>query len=379
MVLLDVEMPELDGYETCKRMRTDSSLSEIPVIFLTAYSENINILSGFEAGAQDYISKPFNQKELLARIQTHILLKQKKDEIKKLNHQLTQKNKDITDSILYAKKIQSAILPSENILFDNNPDSFILHKPKDIVSGDFYWFKNNKNTLYLAAADCTGHGVPGALMSMLGITHLNEITNGSDTIKPSELLNKLRTRLVIALNQNNNHHETRDGMDISICSINSNDHTLHYAGANSVVYIVRPSAKQSGAHEEISKKNQTPDCFQQSQNSNLLQDKNKTLIIELKPDRMPVGVHPNYKNSFTDHEIKTQSGDSIYLFSDGYLSQFGGEKNKKLNYRKFKKILCEIQNLPMKRQQQKLEEKFETWKGVNEQVDDVLVIGYKIP
>jgi phosphoserine phosphatase RsbU/P len=349
LVLLDVEMPGINGYETCEIIRKDQKWKDIPVIFITGYSDIEKLIQGFAVGAQDYVIKPFNPRELLLRVSTHIQLKHKTDLIKKINRALEQKTKDITDSIVYARYLQKAIMPSESVLAECLSDHFILYKPKDIVSGDFFWFKQIKNLLYIAAADCTGHGIPGAFMSVLGVSVLNEIITKRNINTPDSILNELRRKIKRSLHQYMQESESNDGMDISFCLINFENQTLQFAGANSPLYIVRQSETESDSQ-----------------------------LIVISPDRMPIGVHPNDTVSFTNQKIELEKGDCLYLFSDGYTSQFGGKLNKKFKSDRFKDLLLKINEHPMAKQKEILENTLVTWSGDNEQVDDILVIGIQI-
>lgn len=347
LVLLDVGMPQLDGFEVCTMIRQIPRLNEIPVIFLTGYNESEKIIRGFEAGAQDYVIKPFNASELLARVHTHLLLKQKSDQIKEMYRVLEIKNININDSISYAWYIQHALLPSPEILTQAGLESFILFKPKDIVSGDFYWFRQIKNMLYVAAADCTGHGIAGAFMSILGISMLNEIVTKRDINQPNIVLGELRKRIKKSLHQNTDEPDNNSGMDIALCLIDFEEKSLTYSGAFSPLYIIRD-------------KGNTPD------------------LIIIEADRMPIGVHPADNQNFTNHLLDLQDGDKLYMFSDGYSSQFGGEDNKKFKSRRFQELLVAVHNIPMAQQNATLDKTIEDWRGNNEQVDDMLVMGLQI-
>ena len=349
LVLLDVEMPGINGFEVCQTMRNDDKLKDLPVIFLTSYAKIENKVFGFTSGAQDYVTKPFSPKELLVRINTHIQLKLKSDIIKRMNDVLKEKNQNITDSINYAQYIQKAMLPSPEFLDLAIENYFILNKPKDIISGDFYWFKQFGNVLYFAVADCTGHGVPGAIMSVLGITMLNEITSGQHLFSPNAILNELRRKIIANLNQNDELMSNKDGIDMAICMFNKDSFTLDYAGANIPLFIMRQN-NLTGNHE----------------------------LIKRTPDKMPVGKHPNDNFSFTNHRLNVKERDRIYLLSDGYISQFGGEDDKRFKYTQLYGLLSEIQKYPMKNQGPIFEETLETWRGNNDQADDVLVMGLEI-
>jgi serine phosphatase RsbU (regulator of sigma subunit) len=284
---------------------------------------------------------------------TNEMLEQKSEEILTQNEQITrqkelieEKNKNITDSILYARRIQTAVLPPEDFIEGMFRESFLFYKPKDIVSGDFYWSAKKDRYRIIAAADCTGHGVPGAFMSMLGITLLNEVVIHTREFTAAQLLDRLRTEVIKSLKQKGVEGETKDGMDISLCVIDTEKMQADFAGANNPLYYFR----------------------------------NGELNI-LPADKMPIGIsHQEVSelSNFTNHQIPVQAGDTLYLFTDGFSDQFGGPLNKKFKYNQFRKVLKEIHDLPMTVQKSRLEEVFENWRGMNEQIDDVLIIGLKI-
>ncbi len=257
--------------------------------------------------------------------------------------EISLQQKEIKSSILYAERIQSALLPSRKAFETYFPESFILFKPKDIVSGDFFWISSEQNRVVVAAGDCTGHGVPGALMSMLGISFLNEIVNINGIVRADQILNHLRNRIIQSLNQKGAKGETQDGIDMSIISVSNNKESLEYAGAFNSLFLFRDSA-----------------------------------LHEFRGDRMPLGYSREGESPFTVHEIKLLPGDVIYLYSDGYYDQFGWRENKKMLLKNFKKLLLDIQSIPMKAQEKVLESHMEVWKGDLEQLDDILVIGLKI-
>ncbi len=256
---------------------------------------------------------------------------------------ITQQKQEITDSIHYAKRIQTALLPPTQIINKYLTDHFILFKPKDIVSGDFYWMTEKNEKLIVTAVDCTGHGVPGAFMSMLGVAYLNEIVNRMDDVDASELLNQLREYVIHSLRQKETEGETKDGMDMALCIIDTKQQTLQFAGANNPLYLL---------HNDI--------------------------ITETKGDKMPIGIHARDNQPFTNHAINLISGDAIYLFSDGYADQFGGPEGKKFKYKPFKDLLIKNNYLSMEEQKKVLDEMFLKWKGELPQVDDVVVIGIKV-
>ena len=225
---------------------------------------------------------------------------------------------------------------------DNLKDSFVLYLPKDIVSGDFYWVKEKNESLVIIAADCTGHGVPGAFMSMLGISFLNEIVEKDNITSPEKILNTLRENIVTALRQRGLETESKDGMDMAVCSYNKKLKRLSFAGANNPLYIVR---------------------------------NNK--LIQTRGNRMPVAIHVKM-DDFTKYDIPIETGDSLYMFSDGYADQFGGPKGKKFKNKKFKQLLVDIQDENMITQKEILNKTITEWRGELEQIDDIVVLGFKV-
>ena len=256
---------------------------------------------------------------------------------------IEKKNEEITDSIHYASRIQNAVLPSIEVMGNYLSDYFIFFKPKDIVSGDFYWAAEKNDKLIVAAVDCTGHGVPGAFMSMLGMSFLNEIVLKDETIEADKILNELRSEVIKSLKQSGKENEAKDGMDISLCVIDKKNMKMQFAGANNPMYIVR-----NGELEKF------------------------------KPDRMPIGYHFRLGNDFSKQDLELKSNDIIYIFSDGYADQFGGENGKKLKYKPFQDLLFDIHSKSMDIQKDKLDKFFSNWRGDYEQIDDVLVIGMRI-
>jgi len=273
---------------------------------------------------------------------------------------IEKSHQHITDSINYAKRIQTAVLPNPEMVFKLLPENFIFFKPRDIVSGDFYFIKQIDNIILIAAADCTGHGVPGAFMSMLGIALLNEIVRNSEIKNSSQILNELRSQIKRSLQQTGQIGEQQEGMDIAFCSINLENMNLSFAGAYNSCWIFRnekPKTKSEKLDEDLLTSNYS--------------------LYTLKADRMPVGIYI-FEKSFSEHTFQLQKNDIIYIFSDGYISQFGGENNEKFKTIRLKKILSNIYTLPMVEQQNKLEQEYHNWKGNKEQVDDILIIGIKI-
>jgi serine phosphatase RsbU (regulator of sigma subunit)/streptogramin lyase len=263
--------------------------------------------------------------------------------VEERTHELAQKNRDITSSIEYAKRIQQAILPPMEEIKQFLPESFILYLPKDIVSGDFYWFGEQGDKLVMVAADCTGHGVPGALMSMIGHNLLNQIVLEKGITQPSTILNHLNSMVQAALKQGVSTIDTTDGMDVALCCFNKKTNELEYAGANRPLII-------AGTGE----------------------------LRKIDPDKMPIGGSQiGMERSFKNHSHKVKPGEVVYIFSDGYADQFGGDKGKKFMMKRFLEILQEIKDMPVREQENYLLNAILQWRGDNEQVDDILVIGIK--
>ena len=279
---------------------------------------------------------------LLLMIFSRYRIKKKSETLlQKQNILISQKNKDVSDSIHYAKKIQDAILPGEDFAKKIFLNSFIYYQPKDIVSGDFYWCGEKNNLKFFAVADCTGHGVPGALMSMLGGTFLNEIIITRGIKEPNIILDELKRSIVTSLNKNDEMNQT-DGMDISLVVLDPEKNELVYAGANNSLYIVRNNE-----------------------------------LTELKPNKQPVGLYYKDLTPFTAQKFALQTNDTVYLFTDGFADQFGGAKDKKYKYSTFKSLLLKINSLSMEVQKNKIHEESVAWKGDVVQTDDVLVVGIK--
>lgn len=263
-------------------------------------------------------------------------------EVVEKNKELDEINKDITASIRYAKRIQDAILPPDDFVKKHLPNTFVLFKPKDIVSGDFYWMEENKDSVIFAAVDCTGHGVPGAFMSIVGHNLLDRVVGEQKVFQPAKILDELNKSISDTLRQTDLEDNTvRDGMDIALCSFNKKKGVLEFAGAYNPLWIIRNNE-----------------------------------LIEVKANKFPIGNSKSGENNkFTNHEIELQKGDTIYIFSDGYSDQFGGPGGKKFKSSALKQLLIANQHLSMQEQRELLNSTIENWRGMHEQVDDILVIG----
>lgn len=282
-----------------------------------------------------YVGTALDNAELYATLEEKVRVR---------TEEVRQKNKDITASINYARRIQHGMLPSKNFMDQLLPQTFVLFKPRDIVSGDFYWMDRNRAKILMAVVDCTGHGVPGAMMSIIGRNLLDQAVNEKGLTMPSQILNFLQVGLMVAFGQTENERtDVFDGMDLAVCSIDLKAGKLEFAGANNPMYLVR-----DGELEMI------------------------------KADKMGVSAQYQAQTSYTNVEMDIQDGDRIYLFSDGYPDQFGGDRNKKFTYKRFADVLLENHQKPMEEQCQILDDIIEEWKGAREQTDDICVMGAEL-
>ena len=397
VVFTDINMPVMNGLTLLSKIQENDLMAKAVVV--SAYGDMKNIRTAMNSGAFDFITKPVDladmsatiakatqeleifkqgieakgklvittqekdiallekaaaqqeallhlqEKEKLILQQNEMLEKQVAErtiEVLQQKAVIEEKNREILDSIRYAKRLQEAMLPSEQQLNSFASESFILYLPKDIVAGDFYWIGKVDDNMLVAVADCTGHGVAGALMSMLGYSLLNQIVNESGITTPSIILNRLHYAVIAALKST--EHDAHAGMDIAVCRFNMKENILQFAGANRPLWMIR----------------------------------NRQLEV-IMPDKFPLGgLQVEKPESFLDHTIQFEKGDLLYLFTDGYADQFGGENGKKLMTKKFKEILMDIPEKSLAAQFIYLKEYFESWRGINEQVDDVLVMGLRI-
>jgi DNA-binding response OmpR family regulator len=404
LVISDIVMPGMNGFELCKQIKSDINTVQIPVILLTSLSDPEEVIEGLACGADRFLSKPYNNEYLLAAInktledksdyteenaplieinlcgkkrsihagqkkvvkfliniyegaiQQNSELIQTRDELRLLNERLEElvkektqtseiiefKNSQIKYSIDYAYTIQSAILKSTAEISAFFPVNFSLTIPKDTLSGDFYWCHKIDNTIIVGVFDCTGHGIPGAFMSILGLTLLKETVMREGIVEPSLILNRIRVKIIESLGQKGEDSEVNVGMNGSIISFDQENNKLVYAGAYNPVYIVRNGE-----------------------------------IIELRVDRMPLS-HYLIMKAFESKEVKIMKNDCVYLFTDGYMDQFGGQKLKKFGYKRFRNLLLRINKEPFESQKQALANEYLIWKESEDQVDDITIVGLKL-
>ena len=390
LIFTDINMPVMDGLSLLANIQGRDSVTKSVVV--SAYGDVKNIRTAMNRGAFDFITKPIDLEDLEAtlfkalqeieilkqgleaksRLEVALIEKAKAQEealfnlmekeklilrqnemletqvqertleIQEQKELIEAKNLEILDSIRYAKRLQEAILPDRQTLQELFPEHFILYYPKDIVAGDFYWFGQVSGKHIVVAADCTGHGVSGALMSMLGMSLLNQIVTVDHVSDPASILDRLHRDVVIALNQDEN--ESREGMDILVCTFDDRLRSLEFAGANRPLWLVR--------NQEL---------------------------VSYATDKMPVGgLQIEDRQPFSKQSIELFKGDRLYLFTDGYADQFGGELGKKFMTKNMKTLLSETSTLSPREQSIQIEQAFHNWKGDLEQVDDVLVIGLQV-
>ena len=368
VILCDVNMPEMDGITLLSKTKVVNPT--VQTVIVSAYGDMRNIRRAMNNGAFDFVTKPINFNDLgatIAKTIKHVQrLKESITEKEQLHQKLERysrdleqtieertneitvqkeiieaKNQSITESINYAKRIQDAALPRVEEIKESIPDSFIYFKPRDIVSGDFYWFVREGKKIIVTAADCTGHGVPGAFMSLIGNDLLNEIVTARGVIESDKILNELHDSVRKALRQEENR--SRDGMDLALCVIDTETKTLQFSGAkNPLVYF-----------------------------------KNGEMTV-IKGDKYPIGgVQFQVDRHYTRHEVDLSEPIMLYLFSDGYQDQFGGEKSEKFMSKNFKLLLKEIHEKPVEEQKQILDDRFKSWKGDRSQIDDILIMGMR--
>ena len=360
LVIADQRMPEMTGIEFLEKIK--EKYPDCIRMVLTGFTDVEAIIQAINKGrVYRYITKPWSKDELKLTIdhalETYNLKKENKklfSDLEEANQTLEKKviertvkiesqRKELTDSIQYASRIQSALLPQKEELDKHLPSYFILNKPRNIVSGDYYWLAHKDDKVVIAVADCTGHGIPGAFMSILGLAHLNEILNQSAILKADEILNQLRRKVIKSLHQTGKYDEARDGMEIALCVVNFNEQKLQYSGAFRPLYLIRDND-----------------------------------LTELKGDSMPIGIYHEDEIPFNYKGLKFNDKDIIYMFSDGYVDQLGGPDRKTFKSKKFKQLLIDMHKKPMDLQKEILENEFEAWRSDYEQIDDIMVMGIRI-
>jgi len=359
LVIADQRMPEMTGIEFLEKIKLN--FPDCIRIVLTGFTDVEAIIQAINKGrVYRYVTKPWNKDELKLTIERALETYNLKQQNRQLYTDLEEANltlekkviertkkiesqrKELTDSIQYASRIQSALLPQKEELDKHLPSYFILNKPRNIVSGDYYWLAHKEDKVVVAVADCTGHGIPGAFMSILGLAHMNEILNQTAIIKADEILNQLRRKVIKSLHQTGKYDEARDGMEIALCVVDFNEQKLQYSGAFRPLYLIRDND-----------------------------------LTELKGDSMPIGIYHEDEIPFKYKELNFTNKDIIYMFSDGYVDQLGGPDRKTFKSKKFKQILIDAHQKPMDLQKELLENEFEAWRSEYEQIDDIMIMGIR--
>lgn len=341
LILLDVNMPGMNGYEVCAVIKKDPFTCDIPIIFITANTDPESIIRGFDNGAVDYITKPFLKGELLARVKTQLKIRKSNLRIIQYLQEIEEQQKSINCSLNYAKSIQNAISSKSEKNLKYLPEHFILNLPKDIVSGDYYWIYKLDNKIIIGIMDCTGHGVPGALMSIMGITLMNEIVKHDHIFRPDLILESLRVKLINILGQKKGTGIVKDGIEGTVICFDSETSKFQYAGSYIPIVLI-----------------------------------NEMGTLNLVVDRIPIG-YDETDSKYTLHEIDIKKNDCIYVFTDGIIDQFGGKLNKKFMIKKLKELLFANLNLNMTKQKEILSGVLSAWMENSEQTDDILVLGMR--
>ena len=347
LILSDWMMPEISGIDLLKKIRNNQKLTSIPFVMMTCRNLEDDVVFALQAGADDYIKKPFNLKELFLRINKILKWDSNSKFFQNENELFRAQNKhyqEIIQSISYAKKLQVAILPSKQDFLKKFPHSFIFYQPKDLVSGDFFWYSLKGNSLILVVADCTGHGVPASLMTILGNAMLQKIVNEQGERNPGNILEELDLAIINALKQTNGSDEPKDGMDVSLVEFNLESRKGIFSGAFGKLFLAKNSD-----------------------------------VIEISGNRYPIGGLQLEKNrKYQNHPFELESKQELFLTTDGFYDQFGGSKGKKFKKTPFKNLLEVLSTISSYQQETELHKIFTEWKGINEQTDDVLVVGFNI-
>lgn len=354
IILMDIEMPLMNGIKATYKIKSQKQINDIPIIVMSTSSF---LKDAFTAGADDFIIKPFTEFELLLRLNVNIKLTQKSQELSYQNSILHNKmqeaeeqneiikhqQKEVLDDMTYASHIQNAINPNQEVLSELSKDFFVINRPKSVVGGDFYWAYKTEGRHYFAVGDCTGHGISGALMTMVGSAFLNEIVNNIPYISPGNILDELRHKVIDLLNQKGNVGEANNGMDIALCVFEPKTRRLEYAGANNPIYIAR----------------------------------NNMELEVIKADRMPIGIYITHKTPFKSFETTLGLNDLLYMFTDGYPDQFGGPNGHKFRYKQFREIIISAAQNQMDKQHEIIDTNLIEWMQGYEQLDDILILGLK--
>ena len=362
LILLDIMMPGMDGYEVCRQIKNDPYTRDIPIIFLSAMSDVENKTDGFKVGAVDYITKPFEILEVKARINTHLSLRLANQALRAAKESSETANEKIMASIQYANIIQRSLLPSPENIKPFLPDSFFIWMPRDIVGGDFIFTDHVGGGIIIAVIDCTGHGVPGAFMTMIASFGLRKIIKDEGWHDPAQILSRLSFIVKTTLQQDTDYALSDDGLDAAICFISDASYPLPAAG---------DKGQQTGSwpaghgHLTFAGAKLPLICIHNDE------------ISLIKGDRQNLGYKKSDLSfSFTNHTIRMEDGMYFYMFTDGFVDQLGGKQERRFGSRRFRNLLKGNARFPFEKQRERLLEAFNVYKGENERQDDVTVVGF---
>lgn len=362
MFYIGVLVPEEDFMSEVNRTRTVIVAAFLLVLVLT-----LLVIRGYNQKQKAYALLEIQNTQIIKQKEE---IEAKRDEIERQRDKIEEQRNEITDSIKYSRRIQSAVMPPESLIKELLPNHFVFFRPKDIVSGDFYWVQKTDNLVLWASVDCTGHGVPGAIMSIIGYNGINRAVREYNLTKPGEILDRLNHIVAETFRQDNHANgdaatseiKIRDGMDITLCSINRQTMKVEVAAANNSLFVVR----QSGKTLTVNGVPTEPDMVSETAS-----------LFEVKADRQPIGSYANTSN-FTNNVVDVEPGDALYSCSDGFADQFGGPNGKKFMGKHLKNIFLNLHQIPMEEKYNNLDDVFQKWKGSHEQVDDVLIFGVEI-
>gem|GEM_PF-717543 len=363
LVLLDIMMPEIDGYDVCQMLKANKETADIPIIFISAKNDAESIQHGFDVGAVDYVSKPFQSAELLSRVSVHIGLKRSKEKQAVLYEELNQKTTDLLESIESAKLLQRAVLPTELELFHAFSEHYVVNRPVSGIGGDFYWLHRfNEDKIALCVGDSTGHGIPGALMSMFGIAQLHAVAAELKTDSPSKILYELRNRIIVQLHQS--EENVSNSIDMAMVVIDTKQQTIVYSTAD-LPFIILTSADISHLVGV------TP-------RSRSIENKKRNDVLYYIDQQTSTAGYDDFETEYTDTVVPYNPGDSIVLFSDGFKDQFGGPQSQKFSKTRFIELINNVSILPMEMQGFLLEKDLDAWMNGADQTDDITVIGVEL-
>lgn len=401
LILMDIQMPETDGIEACSRIKSVEHLEDIPVIMVTGDTSEESLQSAFEAGAMDYIVKPVRKTELFARVRSLLKLKHETDKrkahernliheieerkraeeiVRKTNEELAEANTRIIDSIRYAEMIQQSLLPNPEEVKTYLPDSFFIWEPRDIVGGDIFFTECFEDGIVIAVVDCTGHGIPGAFMTMIASSALRTITKTEQCHDPSEILKRLNFIIKTSLQQDTAYALSDDGLDAAICFVSG-----QWSLVDGPSSVERHRTADNGLLTFCDKPSVFCQLQETTENSQLIYAGARLPLIYIsngevniiKGDRQSIGYKKSDLNfRFQNYTVTVERGISFYLFSDGFADQLGGKRMRKFGSKRLRNLLAENAQLPFQKQRELILEAFNKYKGENERQDDVTVIGF---